>query len=372
MNEKTFSTRQLSIILFVALLGLKLLVLPSLLYQSAGSSGYISLIIGMGLELIALICVIYLMKKAPDKTFFEVMSEMFGKPVAVIINIIFFTYFIVRALYILMETRIFFVETLYENYNWIIFSVPFLLLMWYVLMKSNKVIGRIFEVFYPLIVGLMFIVVVTSISQAKIDALLPICENGFPSVMFATLKNTFWFGDVVILYAFMGKVKQDKNFTSQLIKKYVLALVLLISFMVLYYAIYDNIAGYLKYATSKMVQYSPRTTNMGRLDWLAICLCSFGLVMHYILMVFALKTDVNSLFKLKQENSVSSFIILFVISVASLLLINKLSFIIDLLRTPIYYYLFAIQFILPVILAISYLIFSKVKKKKGLKYATNI
>ena len=71
------STHQLSVIMLIASISLKVLLLPSLLSLDAGTGLWLSVIMGYIFEFVTLIFIIKIIKTCPNQTFFQVLCSDF-------------------------------------------------------------------------------------------------------------------------------------------------------------------------------------------------------------------------------------------------------------------------------------------------------
>ena len=329
MNTKSknaITTHQLSVILLIASIALKVLLLPSLLAEYAGNTLYISVIVGYIFEFITLFFILKIMRMCPDKNFFEVLSKCFTKVGAFVISIAYALYYAVKCFYILCETRLFFIETLYEEFSWILFILPLFFLLLFIISKRAKVIARIYESLNMIIIGGFIFLIIVAIADADFSDLLPFMNNGITGVWNALYKNIFMFGDTIILLVFCGRVKFEKDFEHKLRKSIIISAILVTIFMIIYYGIYGNIADMLRFAISSVVQFSPRVSSMGRVDWIAICIWSAVLLLQLILITWLQKTLANDMFNIKKHQTLTGIVITVLLFIITLVYYFNIEF----------------------------------------------
>ena len=63
---KQLTNRQASILIFLSIVALKVIVLPSIIYFHAGSSGYVTIFFALIVDFTTLLLYLHIMKKNPD------------------------------------------------------------------------------------------------------------------------------------------------------------------------------------------------------------------------------------------------------------------------------------------------------------------
>ncbi len=367
MKERTdkFSTHQLSVIMLIASISLKVLLLPSLLSADAGTGLWLSVIVGYIFEFITLIFIIKLLHMCPNLTFYQILEKCFSKIGAVIICTLYAFYFGIKCVFILCETRLFFIETLYEEFSWVLFTVPLFALICFVTSKKTHIIGRLYESFSVVVLGGFIFLILASLQDVKPDGLLPIFNNGIAGSLKGIYNNIFLFGDTIIMLTFCGRIKIEKNTSFQLKKSLIISGVMVVLFMCIYYGIYENIANMLRFAISSVVQFSPRVSSMGRIDWIAICVWCVTLFLQFILITFVQKTLVNDTLKLKKRKNLTGVIIVTLIFTATLIIYYNIETVFELIRQDWAIWLFMfLQYLVPII---TYIVL-KIKGEKELTY----
>ena len=79
---KRVSSRQLRFVLMLSVITLKLLFLPSLLYQDCKNSAWIASLIFFAIEILFLFIFLSISIKFPDMTFQDMLERMFGKVIS--------------------------------------------------------------------------------------------------------------------------------------------------------------------------------------------------------------------------------------------------------------------------------------------------
>ena len=135
--------------------------------------------------------------------------------------------------------------------------------------------------------------------------------------------------------------------------------------MLIYYCIYGNIADMLRFAISSVVQFSPRVSSMGRVDWIAICIWSAVLLLQLIFILWLQKTIINDVFKVKKHKNIAAFIIVFITFGITFIYYFNIDFVFKIIFSNwAIICFFVLQFLVPIL---TYVML-KIKRKKGISH----
>ena len=273
------TNRQLGIILFISTIALKFSVKPSIMCRYSGVDIYLAIIIDMIMELAMFGLVLYFVLKHPDEDFYHYLKNSFGVVVAKIIFVLLFAYFLIKTLLTVQEIYIYFLETLFDNFNTIYFVVPLFLLLGYMLNKDLFVYARSVEIlFWFIIIGLI-IVMVVPINNMELINYFPILENGFFNLMTGIEKTSFGGGDYLILLVFMKYVDKDDKKTP-LIVNVILAMWVVVSFYFVFVGVFGKTGVNQLLAISDISLHNAYPSSIGRMDWLTIIIWTVTLILQ--------------------------------------------------------------------------------------------
>ena len=83
--EKTISSNQAGLILILFTIGLKFSVLPAIMCDYASNNGYIVCLIALVFDFLGTLAVLLLMRKMPEKNYFQLLKDTFSRPFAIIV-----------------------------------------------------------------------------------------------------------------------------------------------------------------------------------------------------------------------------------------------------------------------------------------------
>ena len=102
--NKLLTSRQVSIILFISVVSLKLLVFPALVTREAGRDAYVSIFLYLIIEFIFVLLVLLFMRRYPHISFREAISTTLGDITSKIVYFVLFVYFLFKTLFLIKET----------------------------------------------------------------------------------------------------------------------------------------------------------------------------------------------------------------------------------------------------------------------------
>ena len=304
--------RQLSIMVFMSFIALKFLVLPSALYLGSGNMSWLVTLVLMLIDGFYAFIIIKLMQKCNDKNILEFLNNTVGKFLAKVILVLFTLQIFLQLSNITKGMEFFVVENFYNNFNWILFSLPLVGLTSFMMYKGVRNIARVQEVFFLAVaVGCVYIAFKSMADvNPKIyfpffkDGVLPLFESGF--------KHINWFGSATFLIMLFGKVDFSKKKKFQL-WFYIIFSILLVQLMYfVFFGLFENTSPTHTFAISDISQYSSSKSIIDELSWLVVSLWVVAQSIQIALYGYCLVLSVMFLFNIRNK-SVVVFIISFII-----------------------------------------------------------
>ena len=270
MTEKTITSNQAGLILILFTVGLKFSVLPAIMCDYASNNGYIVCLIALIFDFLGTLAVIMIMRKIPEKNFFELIKETLSRPVAIIIYVLLTVFFIIKCLIALLELHDYFIATLFEELNPWYFVVVLMLLMLFLFNKNLRTFGRLLEMlFWPMAIGIMF-TLIFPISDIELTNLLPLFQDGFYPIWKGVVHTSFAFGDYTILLILMGKISYKKNSVKKILLYMFSMLSFIFQFYVIFVGTFGDTAINQTLALGELPLHNPYPSTIGKLEWLTI------------------------------------------------------------------------------------------------------
>ena len=276
--KKILTARQLSIILFISVVSLKLLVFPALITKYAGRDAFVSIFLYLVVEFTFVMLVYLFMRKYPSLTFYDAISQSMGTIVAKIVYGILFIYFLSKSLFLIKETHNYFLEVIFDSLPWLYFTIPLTAFICYVMSKSAKSMARTIEILFWFIVVSISITAIAPSHRIDILNILPMFENGFLSVAEGMFFASFSFGDFLVMMMFMGRVRLDKSATKKIVGYGIFCVIFVTVFYIMFVATFDNSGINHILALSDISVRSSYPYTQEKLDWLAILIWTIVLL----------------------------------------------------------------------------------------------
>ena len=284
MMKKLVSTRQLVLTLIISLITLKGLLLPTLMAKDLGRDSYIFALVLLLADFLVLLSFLFIMKKFPEQSFFEILKTLFGTVFAKIIMFFFFCFFFVKCCIIFQANFVYLNENLYTTFNWLVFAVPILFTVVACAMRGVTAFARMIEFFAPVILFGVFVSMGAGALSADFSNLLPFMEFGFGKLPHV-FSYAMWFGDYLIMMVFFGNVKMTKRFNMRVVLSILGAIVGVVVFVAIFYSVHNYNTICHTNAISDMLQTMPLSSDVGSFDWILIILWDISLFLFFTMNV---------------------------------------------------------------------------------------
>lgn len=216
MNKYSFnqiSLKQYILIIFETQVGIGILSLPHDLAKTAGTDGWISIILGWVASMLLSLVIIRIMEKNPEYTLFELLTKYFGKWVGKGIAAAWILLAAYAASTVMLSTihiiKIWIVQDIQNFVLMILFTIPI-----YMITKQGiRVIGLFAELVFIVTMWMPFLLLL-ALKDIEWMYLLPLGKEGvFPilSTVKSTIFSFFGFELAFILYPFL----KDKKSASK-------------------------------------------------------------------------------------------------------------------------------------------------------------
>lgn len=268
IERPMISARQFILLAFIGGMVIKGLMLPSILMRISGKDGLFVMAFYFLIEIINSRCFLLLIVKFPEKTFFNILSECFGKVISRVIALAIMVAALIKFTLNLSEVKAFFSIEMFASFNWTVMVIPLIALCFTIAVKSLRVLGRTAEIFFPFILaGIIFLSLIL-FREVPFENVLPLLDGGIKPVLDGIKEFPIWFGDVIVMAVALGNVKKGKHMTLKCVLMRMFAAVMILAFSVVLFATYGNIAPLVKYGhnITSLTQYNLGSQQYGRFD----------------------------------------------------------------------------------------------------------
>ena len=300
--------RQMSVMLFLSFIGLKFLVLPSVLYLHSSNASWFVVLVLMIIDGVYALLTIDLMRKNQNKNINEFMKQTIGPVLTKIFLAILAVKFFLQVANIVKGLEFFVTENFYNNFNWVLYALPLVALTGYMMYKGLRNIARVQEMFYlSIVVGCVYIAFK---SFADVDPLvyLPMFKDGFIPLVQSGYTHLSWFGSSTFLLAIFGKVdfSNEKKKTSVIYIIFAILLVQLLYFV--FYGLFDSTSPTHTFAISDISQFSSSKSIIDELSWLVVSLWVITQSIQIALYGYCLVKVLMFLFNIKSKITMIVFV----------------------------------------------------------------
>ena len=291
-------TRQICFFIIAFLPITKFFSLPSLLASYSNEDLWLSALASLIIDFITLIPIVYLCKHN-EKSFFEIIEDIFGKNGAKVVAFLYLIYFIAKAILPLNEQKDYVEYTLYTLTPNVFYFSPLFALAFYMCFKKIRVLGRLSDIMWIITINGFITLVALSLSNADFSAILPIGANGPKNIIRGTIASFNWFGDSLFIFLLVGQFKWDKDSGLKIFLSYAIGSVMVLIFMIIFYSIFTSIAFRQRFALTEISKYTTVINNLGRFDYIGIFMILFANMFAICLPIYFSSKLLEYIFSIK-------------------------------------------------------------------------
>ncbi len=357
-------TRRQAIFLFIiCTISSKLQTLPCMLAYENQKGLWFVLLFGAIIDIFFIFLTILINKICPNLTMFELLSKIFGKFFAKIINIALILYFIFTAIMPYEAVRNVFANNLFDTLPWPIFSIFLIFAVGYLVFSGLKTIGRSAELYFVIILTSITILIMLGVFTANWKNILPIFDFDISQSLKSYISHGIWFGDYMIFYCLMGQIDTSKTQLKFFdILLYIFVIAFYIIAYVAFYCLYTVLAGSQTSLLSSISAFSLLHISVGRLDWFLVLFSQIASVLSLSTYTYCLSSSINEVFN-KKHYGICVFLSVIAIYLTDFLLYNHHSTNANNYLVSTGIFAIIIQTLIPIICIIAALIFRKKSAK---------
>lgn len=222
-REMPLSSQQLAFLVFILMPGSALVFVSG---QAAGHSAWLAEVLGMFPGLYILWAIIKLHAWFPDKRITEISTQVLGRTLGTVLNLVFFWSIFITALSFVYDIAIL-LRVIYPVIPRLILYPIILLPCIYALYKGLTAMGRMGELFF--FIGVIFIslAIITAIPIMDISKLKPVVPEWKPLLAGSIYAADWPFDEVVIFSLFLPLVSNLKQEKRKVYRWYLISAVVL-------------------------------------------------------------------------------------------------------------------------------------------------
>ena len=263
---------ELAFIIFTVSLAQKLHALPCLLAGYVDESLWVSALINFAIDFLLLLIVLKILNEIKGASFYDVVINKFGKILGNFIIVVLILFLLVKTFIPFIEQKYSVSLTFYETQPSPFVYYPVYIVIFYVALKGLWSYAKSINIITFLLISGIVVVLLLSISAIELDRILPFFAVPFKQIANGSFKTALWFGDPLLLLFFSKHVDKEETINGKIITGYLLQILTYVIILVIFYAVFENIAVRQYFAPLKMSKYSVTLSNIGRFDYLATLL----------------------------------------------------------------------------------------------------
>lgn len=213
-----------------------------------------------------------------EKTVIERLEEKFGKGV-IIFYLLYAAYFLFAVLLPLLDAEKFTYAVFFDTAPTVFSFAFFFILCAFICTKGLKAVGRFADFCLFLFVLPFVSLIALSLVETDFTRLLPLFGTKFGDSFTAFTYTTPHFSDIVLLLPLLCNYRPKKGDAPKILGGYAAGAFCVLFFLAVFFGIYSSIAPREHYAFSKIAQYFPALSVIGRID--LIFVYSLSVVLLY-------------------------------------------------------------------------------------------
>lgn len=315
----SLKTRQICLFFIAFLPAVTVFFYPSIVAGEANEDCWLSALFGLILDSVTLILLLFAVKRAkklfPDKNYFEMLKEGFGKTGEKIILSFYFLFFLLKSVIPIIEQKNYIELTLYETIPYFYIFIPFFVAGIYLCTKKLRILGRLSDIMFIATLSGLILLVALSIFNVDFSAILPIGANGINKIATGTYKSANWFSNAAYFIFFIGEFDFKKNDGIKIFLSFIFAELITVFITVCFYGIFTYTAYRQNFALTEIAKFSTVINNIGRFDYIGICLLLFSNTVSIALPIYFACLVLNRLTNAKNPIIISIIVNAIIVSV---------------------------------------------------------
>ena len=246
---------QLSFLLITLVIATADVFLPAFVAQEAGRDSWLSVILGTLIALITVSIILALGLRYPDKTIIQYSSEILGKPIGLLISILYIYFLLENTRGVTRELGELFVIAFNPDAPMFIYNAVVVAVAAYAVLKGLEVIARVNQLLLPIGLGILLFVSMFNIPNMDFNNFLPVLYDGFkPVIRGSFLIKSYLLEVVVVLQLIPFVSKKDKIRRNTLIAVILLGLSLMVGTLTI--AVFGPVTKNFLFPALEFVRYA--------------------------------------------------------------------------------------------------------------------
>ncbi len=294
--KEQITVRQTACFCAISLLALKLIALPSLLFEKSSSSGLVVAIVMFVADFLMLFLFLKIKQKYPDCSLYEIIEKFLGKITAKILYLFIFTFFTFKLCMLINEGLSYMQDVVDEDCSLVVFLLTYLPVITALCYGGLKSCARTCEFgFVFILIGFIICLFLSEVSLGfgEIGSLFVEDAN---NIINACFDLNFWFSDFLFVAILADKIKIEKNMKRKIFSYVIFITFLLMILYFVYFRLFRVTAFLHKTAIADVTEYNRNIGNSGNIDIVSILVYLFVIYFQGSLYMNCLKICYNKIF----------------------------------------------------------------------------
>lgn len=331
------TSKQFYFIFSIFIISLKIQKMPCILFNYLNKDSYIIFLLYLLIDFFCVIFAFFLAKKI-NKYKIDTLSNNNFLDILLKIGLIFTAiYFLFQCVLFYEAIQDLFAHILFENLSWKLFSLFLLGCVFYISSFDYDNIGRVGEIFFPIIMSSLVLLLVMGSLNVDFFTILPFQTIKNADLLSAFKNFNIWFGDFFLII-FLGS-KSDKIKIKTTLITYVYSMLFATLFVITFIGRYQNLSALQPSVISVLSEQALLGIDIGRIDWFLILMAESGTVICSGLCLCIAKKSLSAAFKQVKENY-------FLIGLTTIVYFLDIDYLVDLNLKEEFFFKFSANFTL--------------------------
>ena len=317
-NQK-ICARQIAFAAAFLLPAAKLLEAPSLLAEYAKGDVLLPALMHFLAQALVLLGVLFAASQA-EKPLLERLKDKLGKGIFVVYAL-YALYFLFAAALPLLDLEKFVYAAFFDTAPTTFSFYVFFFLSAFIATKGVKAVGRCADLCVFLFLLPFLALLGMSFVEADFTRLLPLFSTEFPMVAQGFMRSTPHFSDAVLLLPLLVNLRYEEGDGKKILLGYGAGSLFTLLFLAVFFSIFSSIAPREHYAFSKIAQYFPALSVVGRIDLLFVYFLSVVLLFYTCLPIQYATQSIGRIFRTERLTLISALVNIALL--VALLFLNK-------------------------------------------------
>ena len=270
--------RQLAFIAAIFLPTAKFLEAPSILATYAKGDLLLPALLHFLLQGLLLAALLFASSRSEEPLFSRLENRL--KWGAKIVYALLAVYFVFATILPLLDLDKFTYAVFFDTSPTVFSFALFFVLSAFLCSKGLKSIGRSADVSLFLFAVPFLALIGMSLVETDFSHLLPLFGSKFGDTVYAFKRSTPHFSDAILLLPLLARRRYEKGDGVKIMSGYAVGAVATLLFLAVFFGVYSSIAPREHYAFSKIAQYFPALSTIGRLDLIFVYLLTIVLIFY--------------------------------------------------------------------------------------------